>query len=183
VLLVLGGTAWAGVHLAAHRVASTAGPSGHGHEGATSHSAYLTTSLSLCLSLALVLAATSSVYPRWKGRSGSSLWLFGAVPLLGLLSGALLDSGGTLAGAGANVVELLPFAFLVLVIQVAVAFTAVKAARGLLDVVEATVRALVGPPPARRSAGRQSFALARVERIPAARIVVGGSPRAPPSSL
>ena len=129
-LLLVGGLAWAGVHLVAHRLTEAGSPhAGHGH--GTSEAAYLSTSLTLCLSLALVLAAASSVYPAWRGASARSLWLFGAVPLLGLFGGAVLDSGGTLAGLGANVAALLPVALLVLVVQLAVALTAVRLARGL----------------------------------------------------
>ena len=180
-LLVLGGIAWAGVHLVAHRATELAGPSGgHAHVHGAGQAAYLPTSLSLCLSLALVLAAATSVYPRWRTTSASSLWLFTAVPLLGLFAGAVVDSGGSLSGLETHVVELLPVAGLVLVVQIGVAVAAVRVARGLLDIVAGTVHALVGPRPPRPAPIHGSSVLADADRVPAARLALGGSPRAPP---
>jgi hypothetical protein len=181
-LLAVGGLAWAGVHLAAHRLGGAAGGhAGHGHEA--DQAAYLSTSLSLCLSLAIVIAAAASVYPAWRGATGRSLWLFGAVPLLGLFGGAVLDSGGTLAGLGANTAELLPVALLVLVVQVAVALSAVRVARGLLDLVEGAARMLAGPQTAAVPAGAHSFSLLDSDRVPGDRLVLSGGARAPPVSF
>lgn len=180
-LLAVGGLAWAGVHLAAHRLGGApGGHTGHGHEAA--QAAYLSTSLSLCLSLAIVMAAAASVYPAWRGTSGRSLWLFGAVPLLGLFGGTLLDSGGTLTGLGADATELLPVALLVLTVQVAVALSAVRVARGLLDLVEGAARLLAGPQTAAAPVGAHSFSLIDPDRVPGGRLVLSGGARAPPVS-
>jgi hypothetical protein len=181
-LLALGGTAWAGVHAVAHRAADLGMPAhaGHGH-GTAVQPGYLSTSLSLCLSLALVLAAASSVYPRWRGGSVRSLWLFGAVPVLGLLAGAVVDSGGLHGGLAGNLVELLPVIALVVAVQSAVALTAVGVARGLLDAVEGTVRALLG---AASTVCRATPGLGvsfEAERAPVAIVVSAGRPRAPPA--
>ena len=181
VLLAVGGLAWAGVHLVAHRLAvGESAHTGHGH--ATETAAYMSTSLSLCLSLAIVLAGATSLYPAWRGASVRSLWLFGAVPVLGLLGGAALDSGGSLAGLGANVFALLPVAVLVLAVQVAVALTAVTVARGLLDLVADAALASAGPRAAVSPARSDTFPLLDSKRAPAGRLVLSGGPRAPPVS-
>jgi hypothetical protein len=181
VLLAVGGLAWAGVHLLAHRLA--AGESAHaGHGHAAETAAYMSTSLSLCLSLAIVLAGATGLYPAWRGASVRSVWLFGAVPLLGLFGGAALDSGGSLAALGANAAGLLPVALLVLAVQLAVALTVVRIARGLLDLVEGTAWAVAGthavPAPARSA----SFPRLDSVRAPAGRLAPSGGPRAPPAS-
>jgi hypothetical protein len=180
-LLAVGGLAWAGVHLFAHRLGES-GSSHAGHAHGAEQAAYVSTSLSLCLSLAIVLAAATSIYPTWRGTSARSLWLFGAVPLLGLFGGAVFDSDGTLAGLGTNVAGLLPVALLVLVVQVAVALTAVRIARGLLDLVEGAARAVAGPRAALSPACSNSFPLIDPDRAPAGRLVLSGRPRAPPVS-
>jgi hypothetical protein len=180
-LLVLGGIAWAGVHAIAHRAAGLEGSASTSHAHGAGSPAYLSTSLTLCLSLALVLAAASSVYPRWRPVSGRSLWLFGAVPMLGLLAGTVADSDGSPAGMATDVAELLPVAALVLVVQVSVAVGAVRVARGLLDLVEGTVRALVGPFSARQPDGTARFFLLDADRVPAVAPAFAGSPRAPPA--
>lgn len=181
-LLVLGGIAWAGVHAIAHRAAGLEGSASTSHAHAGSP-AYLSTSLTLCLSLALVLAAATSVYPRWRPVSGRSLWLFGAVPMLGLLAGTVADSGGSPAGMATDVAELLPVAALVLVVQISVVVGAVRVARGLLDVVAGAVRALVGPFSAREPEGVARFFLLDADLAPAVAPAVAGSPRAPPAPV
>jgi hypothetical protein len=180
-LLLVGGLVWAGVHMLAHRL-TEAGSAHAGHGHGTSQAAYLSTSLTLCLSLALVLAAASSLYPAWRGASARSLWLFGAVPLLGLFGGAALDSGGTLGGLGANVAALLPVALLVLAVQLAVALTAVRVARGLLDLVEGAARALAEPRVAATPTRTASFPRLGSVCAPSGRLAPSGGPRAPPAS-
>jgi hypothetical protein len=179
VLLAVGGLAWAGVHVLAHRL-TEAGHAAHGH--GTSEAGYLSTSLTLCLSLALVLAAAAGIYPAWRGASARSLWLFGAVPLLGLFGGAALDSGGTLAGLGANAAALLPVALLVLAVQLAVALTAVRLARRFLDLVEGAAQTLAGPRVAPARAGTASFPALDSVCAPSGRLAPSGGPRAPPAS-
>ena len=180
-LPLVGGLAWAGVHVLAHRLTESGAPhAGHGH--GTGEAAYLSTSLTLCLSLALVLAAASSLYPAWRGASARSLWLFAAVPLLGLLGGVVLESGGTLAGLGANAAGLLPVALLVLAVQLAVALTAVRLARGLLDLVEGAAGALGWAPVAAAPARTASFPRLDSVRAPSGRLASSGGPRAPPAS-
>jgi hypothetical protein len=180
-LLALGGIAWAGVHAVAHRAADLGMPAhaGHGH-GTAAQASYLSTSLTLCLSLALVLAAASGVYPRWRGGSGRSLWLFGGVPVLGLLVGAIIDSGGA-HGLTGNLVELLPVVALVVAVQGAVALTAVRVARGLLDAVEGAVRALLGAASTADRAPRGVALSFGNERTPFAALVSTGRPRGPPA--
>ena len=181
-LLFLGGLAWAGVHVAAHRAADAAGAQpGHGHHSDAGAAAYLPTSLTLCLSLALVLAAISSVYPRWRGVSGRSLWLFGAVPLLGLLAGAVADTGGSVTGIQTNLAEFLPVAGFVLIVQVAVAFSVVRIARGLLDAV-AGIGALFAPLAAAPGAEPRSLFTADAVLVRASHLTHDGAPRGPPGS-
>jgi hypothetical protein len=180
-LLALGGIAWAGVHAVAHRAADlgTTAHAGHGHEAV--QPAYLSTSLSLCLSLALVLAAASSAYPRWRGGSARSLWLFGVVPVLGLLAGAVAETGGLHGGLAGNLVELLPVIALVVAVQGAVALTAVRVARGLLDAVEGTVRALLEAASAPRRTTLGLGVSFEAEHVPVAVLASAGRPRGPPA--
>jgi hypothetical protein len=180
-LLALGGIAWAGVHAVAHRAAELGLPAHSSHEHGAVQPGYLSTSLSLCLSLALVLAAASTAYPRWRGGSARSLWLFGAVPVLGLLAGAAVDSGGLHGGLAGNLVELLPVITLVVAVQSAVALTAVRVARGLLDAVEGTVRALLCAASTICRTTPGLGASFEAERAPVAILVSAGRPRAPPA--
>ena len=46
---------------------------------------YLTTSVALCLALALPLAAGMLMGRRWNSSSARSLWLFGLVPVIGFV--------------------------------------------------------------------------------------------------
>ena len=102
-IVLLGGLAWAAAHWVVHRT-TQAGGHGSGSHGAQAAAApdlgYLSTSLALCLSLALVLAAGASLGARGRTRLGRSLWLFGVVPVLGLLGEVVVDSGWTIPGAG-----------------------------------------------------------------------------------
>jgi hypothetical protein len=180
-LLALGGFAWAAVHALAHRASGLSGSTHAGHEHGAGGASYLSTSLTLCLSLALVLAAASSVYPRWRSLSGRSLWLFGAVPLLGLFAGAIVDAGGSPAGLATDVVELLPVAALVLLVQISAAAGAVRVARGLLDLVEAAVVALAGPLRAFEPGSVARLVLLHSDHLPATAPALAGSPRAPPA--
>ena len=167
--------------MVAHRLAGAGGHAGHGHHTEPGATGYLSTSLTLCLSLALVLAATSSVYPRWRGVSGRTLWLFAAVPVLGLLAGAVVDAGGSLAGLQENLKELLPVAAVVLLVQVAVAVSAVRVARGLLDVVAAALHALAVPRAGGPIADLRSLFAADLTFVRTSHTALAAAPRGPPS--
>jgi len=185
ILVALGGIAWAAAHWATHK-AVAAEPVGHpGGAHGPSHSdavgaGYLSTSLTLCLALALVLTAAAALQSRRTSR-GRSLWLFGVVPVFGLLVEAFAASPLTPAGIGSGVVELAPLALVTLVVQVAVALVALRVAHGILDFAEAVARALVGPQGAPSDSGSGSFRRERPDRAPSPRLSYAGSQRAPPA--
>lgn len=188
VFLALGGIAWAGAHWLAHRSAGGGSPSAHaGAHGSPGLEAaelgYLTTSLTLCLSLSLVLAGIAVLDPRMRMRRARSLWLFGAVPVLGLFGELLAASGWTLAGAAGIALELAPLALVVAGVQLGVAVVALRVADGILGLAESVARAVVGPRPALASFGRGVFAPSPTGRAPALRLALGGGQRAPPASL
>lgn len=168
VLLTFGGLAWAGAHWVAHRAAS--GPAEHGIHGTESPGTlgYVPTSLALCLSLAVVLAATASLGAHGRTSWARSLWLFAAVPMLGL--------GGELLSA-----EIAPFALALLAIQVAVALVAARVGRGVLGLVESLVDALAGPLRLVLGADGLASPPVRSSRVPASRRHLGGGQRAPPA--
>ena len=186
ILVALGGIAWAAAHWATHK-AVVAEPVGHpGGAHGPSHSdavgaGYLSTSLTLCLALALVLTAAATLQSRRRASRGRSLWLFGVVPVFGLLVEAFAASPLTPAGIGSGLVELAPLALVTLVVQVAVALVALRVAHGILDFAEAVARALVGPQGAPSDSGRGSFRLERPDRAPSPRLSYAGSQRAPPA--
>lgn len=142
---------------------------------------YLPTSLSLCLSLALALAAMTSVYPRWRRASGRSLWLFGLAPVLGFVAGAVVDSGASLPSLQANLAGLLPVATLVLVVQVAVAVVGVRLARSFLELVVVVFEVFVGPRLRFPGCGRGDRVPSDPDRRPIFRRAFAGSPRGPPA--
>jgi hypothetical protein len=185
ILVALGGIAWAAAHWATHK-AVVAEPVGHpGGAHGPSHSdavgGYLSTSLTLCLALALVLTAAAALQSRRRASRGRSLWLFGVVPVLGLLVEAFAASPLTPAGIGSGLVELAPLALVTLVVQVAVALVALRVAHGILDFAEAVARALVGPQGTPSDPGRGSFRRERPDRAPSPRLSYAGSQRAPPA--
>jgi hypothetical protein len=186
ILVALGGIAWGAAHWATHKavVAEPVGHPGGGH--GPSHSdavgaGYLSTSLALCLALALVLTAAAALQSRRRASRGRSLWLFGVVPVLGLLVEAFAASPLTPAGIGSGLVELAPLALVTLVVQVAVALVALRVAHGILDFAEAVARALVGPQGTPSDSGRGSFRRERADRAPSPRLSYAGSQRAPPA--
>jgi len=187
IMVALGGVAWAAAHWATHR-AVVADPMGHpGGLHGPSHTeavgaGYLSTSLTLCLVLALVLTAGASLESRRRAGRGRSLWLFGVVPVLGLLVEALAASPRTPAGIGSGLVELAPLALVSLVVQVSVALVALRAAHGIFDLAAAVARALVGPRGAPSDAGRGILRFERANRAPSARLSYAGSQRAPPAA-
>jgi hypothetical protein len=186
VLITLGGLAWAVVHWATHK-AVAAQPLAQPHDShSPSHAApvgtgYLTTSLTLCLALALLLASTAALQSRRRSNRGRSLWLFGVVPVLGLVVEAFAASPRTPSGIAAGLVELAPLALVSLVVQVAVALVALRLAHGIIDLAEAVVRAVVGPQGAADDATRWIIRLARSDRAPSPRLSYAGSQRGPPA--
>ena len=187
-MVALGGIAWAAAHWATHK-AVVSDPVGHPHgRPSPSHTeavgaGYLSTSLTLCLALALVLAAAAGLESRGRSSRGRSLWLFGVVPVLGLLVEVFVASPLTPAGIGSGLVELAPLALVSLVVQVAVALVALRIADGILGLAEAVVRVLFGPQGAAHDAGRNVFPRALSGRAPSTRLSYAGSQRAPPALL
>jgi hypothetical protein len=185
-MVALGGVAWAVAHWATHRAVAAEPLTGPHSPHGPSHTesvgtGYLSTSLTLCLALALVLAAAATLETRRRATHCRSLWLFGVVPVLGLLVEAFAASPTTPAGIGAGLVELAPLALLSLVVQVAVALVALRLAHGILGLAEAVVRVLVGPRDSANDAGRQIFPRERLGRAPSPRLSYAGSQRAPPA--
>jgi hypothetical protein len=188
-VLLLGGLAWAAAHWIAHRATGASSPPGHGSElhGAPSPGAvdlgYLSTSIALCLSLSLLLAAGAMLDSRGLGRHVRSLWLFGAVPVLGLLGEVVVASGWTVDGAGSALLALAPLALTVLVVQVTVALVAMRVAHGILGLAAQLARAVAGPRSSPARAGREAFPPSRSDRAPSCRLALGGGQRAPPALL
>ncbi len=185
-LVALGGIAWAAAHWATHRAVAAEpighprGPHGHSHTEAVG-AGYLSTSLTLCLALALVLAAAAAVQSRRRTSRGRSLWLFGVVPVLGLLGEAFASSPLTPTGIGSGLVELAPLALVSLAVQVAVALVALRVAHGILDFAEAVARCLIGLEGTPSDSGRRIFPRGRPDRAPSTRLSYAGSQRAPPA--
>jgi hypothetical protein len=188
-ILLLGGLAWAAAHWVAHRTTEGGPVRGHGSElhGAQAAAApdlgYLSTSLALCLSLSLVLAAGASLDKRGRTRLGRSLWLFGAVPVLGLLGEVVVDSGWTVAGAGSTLAALAPLALVVLAVQVTVALVSMRVAHGILGLAAQLARAFGAARSPLPDAGRMAAPASRSTRVPTSRLAPGGGQRAPPAPL
>jgi hypothetical protein len=186
-LLGLGGLAWAAAHWVAHRAAGGAPPAEHGatHGGGPSAVGlgYLSTSIALCLSLSLLLAAGALLDSRRRTRHVRSLWLFGAVPVLGLAGEALVASGWTVGGATSTLAALAPLAFVVLAVQVPLALLAMRIAHGIIGLAAQLARAVAEPHPAFPPPGREGFPPSRSDRPPACRLALGGGQRAPPALL
>jgi hypothetical protein len=186
ILIALGGVVWAATHWATHRAVAGDGFATPHDAHDPSHAAqagtgYLSTSLTLCLALALVLAATAALGSRAGSSRGRSLWLFGVVPVLGILVEAFAASPLTPAGIGSGLVELAPLALVSLVVQVAVALVALRLAHGILHLVEAVARAVVVTASAAADDGRLLFAVEVSDRAPSSRLSYAGSQRAPPA--
>jgi len=183
----LSGVIWAGAHALAHDVvARPDAASGHAaHEGTLeSYVAYLPTSLALCATLTLALAAGAAFGCRWTGTPGRSLWLFGVVPVLGFAADTVVElqphGHPTLSGTAVIGAELAP-AFLVgLFVQIPFAF--VLAAR-ILWLVEKLVSGLFGPRGAAVVGERRRYPWGRQAHAPAPHIVSSRRSRAPPAAL
>jgi hypothetical protein len=186
ILVTLGGVAWSVAHWATHR-AVAGEPLATPHDAhdpspaAAAGTGYLSTSLTLCLALALVLAATASLKTRSGSGRGRSLWLFGVVPVLGILVEAVAAAPLTPAGIGSSLVELAPLALVSLVVQVAVALVALRLAHGILDLAEAVARAVVVTESAAADDAHLLLAVEHSDRAPASRLSYAGSQRAPPA--
>ena len=185
-IVLLGGLAWAAAHWVVHRT-TQAGGHGSGSHGAQAAAApdlgYLSTSLALCLSLALVLAAGAALGARGRPPRGRAVWLFGVVPVLGLLGEVVVDSGWTIAGAGSTLAALAPLALVVLAVQVTVALVAMRVAHGIIGLAGLLARAAGAPHSPLPQAGREAFPPGRSARVPTSRLALGGGQRAPPAAL
>jgi hypothetical protein len=186
ILIALGGFAWAVAHWATHKAVAgeplaTPHDSHDPSQVAPVGTGYLSTSLTLCLALALVLAATAALGTHSRSGRGRSLWLFGIVPVLGLLVEAVAASPRTPAGIVSGLVELAPLALVILVVQVAVALVALRLAHGILHLAEAVAHAVVGPQDTAGDDGRLTLAVARFDSAPSARRFSSGSQRGPPA--
>lgn len=141
---------------------------------------YLTTSVALCLALALPLAVRVLTGRRWRGSSIRSLWLFGLVPVLGFVGPTVVEPllGGT--ALGSSFASVAPIALVGLLIQIPFALVAVGLARHALWLAETLARAFARP-------ARPSFPLGTPwhERpgasvAPASRIDLAHAGRGPP---
>jgi hypothetical protein len=186
ILIMLGGFVWAVMHWATHRAVAGEpfAPPHDAHDpshAAAAGSGYLSTSLTLCLALSLVLAATAALESRSRSSRGRSLWLFGVVPVLGILVEAVAASPLTPAGIASGLVELAPLALVSLVVQVAVALVALRLAHGILDLAEAVARAVVGTGSVAADEAHLLFAVELSDCAPSSRLSYAGSQRAPPA--
>jgi hypothetical protein len=131
------GLIWLAAHALAHDVVAQPPPTAHAAHSATleSYVAYLPTSLALCLTLAVAIAAGLALGKRWARRSGTSIWLFGVVPVLGFATDTLIELAihGPTAAAGA---ELVPVLLVGLLVQLPFALVAIGLAGKLLWLVE-----------------------------------------------
>jgi hypothetical protein len=145
------GLIWAGTHAVAHDVVTErAAGSDHGaaHGPVERYVAFLPTSLALCLALALAVVAGARLGSRWTG-SAPSLWLFGAVPLLGFAADTLIElpvqGHATFSGTAAVALELVPALLVGLLVQIPFALAALGLASGILRLAEGLARALCAP--------------------------------------
>lgn len=186
-VLLLGGLAWAAAHWVAHRLTGGGATAAHGSElhGSPTPEAldlgYLSTSLALCFSLSLVLAAGAALDSRSRASYGRSLWLFGAVPVLGLLGEVLLAPGWSVAAAGSTLVALAPLALVVVAVQVTVALVALRVAHAFFGLAEHLARAVAAPLTLLAHAGGVALPRSRSDRVSAGRLALGGGQRAPPA--
>lgn len=177
-LLGLSGLGWAAVHALAHRAVM---PEHAMPDDATAaYASYLTTSMALCLALALPLAAGVVIGRQWRGASLRSLWLFGLVPVLGFVAHALLELvfGGT--GHAPSVSALTSIALVGLLIQIPFALVAVGLARHVLWLAESLARALAAPPGSPVPAPAVAHERPGATHAPAFRLDLSHTERGPP---
>lgn len=163
--LAVAGLGWAAVHSLAHRAVMPGG-AGADAAGVNAYLSYLPTSLALCFALALPLAAGAALGRRGRRTSARSLWLFGAVPVLGFaghaLAEPLLMGGSSLPQLGASAWALMPVLLVGLLVQIPFALGALGLARGTLRFAETLARSLA-------RAGRISYRHAAGHRAPLVR--------------
>jgi hypothetical protein len=177
-LLGLSGLGWAAVHALAHRaVMSEAAMPHHPMAG---YASYQTTSLALCLALALSLAAGVLVGRRWRGTSLRSLWLFGLVPVLGFVAHASGEPALSGTGAAPSVSALTSVVLAGLLIQIPFALVAVGLARHVLWLAESLARALTAPPRSPVPAPAATHAPRGATHAPAFRLDLSYTERGPP---
>ena len=140
---------------------------------------YLTTSLALCLALALPLAAGAVIGKRWQGSSVRSLWLFGLVPVMGFV-GHATEPFVVGSGESSNVSELAPLVLVGLLIQIPFALVAVAFARRVLWLAEALARALVRPSCAQEPEATQRFPRPHATGVSRFRLDLSHAQRGPP---
>jgi hypothetical protein len=182
-LLALSGLGWAAAHAVAHESLTPDGAPLH-ESAVRGYLGYLPTSVALCLALALALAAGAAVGLRWRAGSGRSLWMFGAVPVLGFAGHALADpfvagsatAASTLSGSAA----LAPVALVALLVQVPFALVAVALASGLLRLAEGVARVLARPSATPGGREPERHEPERGGRVPAFRLDPAHGQRAPP---
>jgi hypothetical protein len=178
VLLALSGLGWAAAHALAHRAVMPEGSMPA--TGVDRYLSYLTTSLALCLALALPLAAGAALGKRWRSTSARSLWLFGLVPILGFAGHELAEPllGG--ASGPSNASALAPIVLVGLAIQVPFALLAMGLACRILWLAESLARALVRPSRAHDPRALERFPRPHASRAPRFRIDLARSQRGPP---
>jgi hypothetical protein len=181
VLLALSGLGWAAVHGVAHRAVMSEPEMPAA--ALADYLRYLTTSVALCLALALPLAAGAMAGRRWKGSSLRSLWLFGLVPVLGFVGHTVVEPlfGGT--ALGSSVTSLVPVALVGLLIQIPFALVAVGLARRVLWLAESLARAIARPAQHRSPAAAPGYPRPRAILAPAFRLDRAHPERGPPLLL
>jgi hypothetical protein len=141
---------------------------------------YLTTSVALCLALALPLAAGMLIGRRWNGSSARSLWLFGLVPVIGFVGHTAVEP--VLAGnaAGSSLTSVGPIALVGLLIQIPFALVAVGLARHMLWLAERLAQALAQPMRPRFAVAVPSYEWPRSFSAPTFRLDRAHPERGPP---
>ncbi|HSK17467.1 MAG TPA: hypothetical protein VK915_15025 [Gaiellaceae bacterium] len=183
--LALAGLGWAAMHSLAHRAVMSGGTGADAAAGTHAYLSYLPTSLALCFALALPLAAGAALGRRARRTSARSLWLFGAVPVLGFAGPALTEpvllEASSSAPLGASASTLAPILLVGLLVQIPFALGALGLARGALRFAEALARSLArAPRPSYRHAAGRHAPLAG-ERAPAFGLDRAHPQRAPPA--
>jgi hypothetical protein len=180
------GLVWALAHALTHGVVTQPGAGSHqAHGPVERYLAFLPTSVALCLALALAVAAGARLGRRWHGSSLSSLWLFGAVPLLGFAVDVVIElpvqGHATVSGTTALVLELAPALLVGLLVQIPFALAALGLASQILRLAEGLARALCAPRPPAALAGASTGARAW-DALPGQLCLAGSShSRAPPA--
>lgn len=173
-LLALSGLGWAAAHAVAHRAVMTepAMP----ESGMSQYSSYLTTSIALCLALALPLAAGAVLGKRWNATSVRSLWLFGLVPVLGFVGHTLATGSGTASSFSA----IAPIALVGLLVQIPFALVAVGLARRVLWLAAGLARVVAAPAGALTPRPPRAYPRPRASRARAFTLDLGHAQRGPP---